>query len=375
MSRNRQQCIPQARLQAGVSLIELMIALVLGLIVVAGAGAMFLSNKRVYGTSETLNRIQENERVSFELMSRDLREAGGDPCGSQGEPVNLLKQATAMNGWWNSFNEGLRGYGGSDALPGTTSGTGVAQRITRTTGNDAIDLHIALDGDIRVVSDDNPSAVIDVSSNANVKAGDIVMICNSDEKMIFQVTHLASNKIGMNAGGGTTGNCSKLFQKIKNVSECKRAPPKADVYCFRSERAKVHRHCGTMGQSPAQIAKIGTARWYLGNNARGGTSLYRAEVVNSGAGAAPNVVNPEEIAEGATGMNVTYLRTRQADFVPAATITADNAWGEVVAVRVEIEFEGADGALRGSYVQGTDGQRLRRSVTNVVALRNREDML
>ncbi|WP_146908748.1 PilW family protein [Arenimonas daejeonensis] len=39
--------------QAGFSLIELMIALILGLLVAAAAGGVFISNKRVYNATET----------------------------------------------------------------------------------------------------------------------------------------------------------------------------------------------------------------------------------------------------------------------------------------------------------------------------------
>lgn len=53
---------------AGMTLIELMIAMLLGLLVVGAAGGMLLANKRVYGSTETVNRIQENSRASFEIM-------------------------------------------------------------------------------------------------------------------------------------------------------------------------------------------------------------------------------------------------------------------------------------------------------------------
>ena len=101
--------------QAGFSLIELMIALILGLIVVAAAGGVFLSNKRVYNATETLGRIQENGRVAFELMSRDIREAGGNPCGNATRPRNMLTTATYP--FWDRFAEGLTGYDAGDVLP------------------------------------------------------------------------------------------------------------------------------------------------------------------------------------------------------------------------------------------------------------------
>src|SRR5690349_740055 len=97
--------------QAGFSLIELMIALLLGVLVAAAAASVFISNKRVYGATESIGRIQEGNRVSFELMSRDIREAGGNPCSAGAEMVNHLESGT--DAWWTAYDRGLRGYGGS----------------------------------------------------------------------------------------------------------------------------------------------------------------------------------------------------------------------------------------------------------------------
>lgn len=359
--------------QAGVSLIELMIALVLGLIVVGGASAVFLSNKRTYGTSETLNRLQESERAAFELMSRDLREAGGNPCSSRARRVNMLSSATSTNAWWNSSSDGLRGYSGSDSIPGTAAGSGAGQRLSRAANNDAIDLHMAQDGNIRVQLHDNPSANIQVNATTGISDGDVVMICNSDYQMIFRVTQLnsAGGGLAIQHNGGSGGNCSQVFQIFDDVADCNPGAS-GTGYCFTSS---TNPNCDESGSSPAQIARVMAARWYIGSNGRGGTSLYRAEVANNGATAVPNVVRPAEIAEGATAMNIRYLRAGQTDFVTAAAVTAADAWDEVVAVRVAIDFEGTAGALRGDYIQGTDGEALSRTATNVVMLRNREGVL
>lgn len=61
---------------AGFSLIELMVALVLGLLVAGAALAILQSNQATYRSNEGLNRVQENARIAFELMSRDIRSAG-----------------------------------------------------------------------------------------------------------------------------------------------------------------------------------------------------------------------------------------------------------------------------------------------------------
>lgn len=373
MQAYRNHAVKLGARQAGVSLIELMIALVLGLVVVGGASAVFLSNKRTYGTSETLNRIQENERASFEIMSRDLREAGGNPCSSRARRVNMLTSATASNTWWNASTDGLRGYAGSEVLPGTPTGSGSGQRLARATDNDAVDLHLAQDGNIRVQLHANPSANVQVNATTGISDGDVVMICNSDYQMIFRVTQLnsAGGGLAIQHNGGSGGNCSQVFQIFDDVADC--APgASGSGYCFTTS---TNPNCDESGSSPAQIARVVAARWYIGNNGRGGTSLYRAEVANNGGTAIPNVVRPVEIAEGATGLNLRYMRAGQTAFETAAAITAAGAWDTVVAVRVAIDFEGTAGALRGDYIEGTDGQALARTATNVVMLRNREGAL
>ena len=67
---------------AGFSLVELMIAMVLGLLVMGAAFAVFMSNQNTYRANEGLNRIQEATRTAFELMSRDIRAAGGSACSN-----------------------------------------------------------------------------------------------------------------------------------------------------------------------------------------------------------------------------------------------------------------------------------------------------
>ena len=107
----------------GVTLVELMVALVLGLVVSGAALALFMTHKQVYTSSENLDRIQESSRTAFELMARDLREADGNPCSSEITPVsNGLKNHTTYK-WWstwgagataNDAGAGLQGYTGTE---------------------------------------------------------------------------------------------------------------------------------------------------------------------------------------------------------------------------------------------------------------------
>lgn len=61
---------------AGFTLIELMIAMVLGLLVIAGIGAVFVAGSRTYREDERVSRVQENSRLAMGELTADLEMAG-----------------------------------------------------------------------------------------------------------------------------------------------------------------------------------------------------------------------------------------------------------------------------------------------------------
>lgn len=377
--------------QQGLSLIELMIAMLLGLLVVGAAGGMFLSNKRVYGSTETLGRIQENQRTAFEIMSRDLREAGGNPCGSSSVQVSQIEDED----WdFGGYANGLRGYGPSEPTAGTAFGSAAGQRID---GTEAIDVHLTdASGDIRVLRHDNPSATLAVSNTNGLAVNDVVMVCNMAYSLFFQITSLPSSYQTNNGGtvtpdptvvapgfiqhnGGGSLNCSSEFQYD---NACESGGASGDFgYCFMvTDPATASTNCkttasnkGKHSDTPAQVVKLYTSRWYIGSNGRGGTSLYRAILTNNGSGVAPTVRSTEEIAEGVSAMAIGYRVAGNGNQQTAAQVQAAGKWRDVTAANVSMTFAGTRGALDGDYIEGTNDQVLQRTVSNFVMLRNRED--
>ena len=69
------------RSQAGLSLIELMIGMVLGLIVVAAVFNMYAGSSRSARFSEGLQSMQENGRYGVSVLQRGIRLAGYSPNG------------------------------------------------------------------------------------------------------------------------------------------------------------------------------------------------------------------------------------------------------------------------------------------------------
>jgi prepilin-type N-terminal cleavage/methylation domain-containing protein len=64
------------RKEAGITLIELMVVLVLAAIVTASIYATFIAQQKSYATQTRVSDIQQNARAALTLMERDLRMAG-----------------------------------------------------------------------------------------------------------------------------------------------------------------------------------------------------------------------------------------------------------------------------------------------------------
>lgn len=89
------RCTQQARAQSsvarGYSLIELLIALLLGLVLTAGMLSVFSGNKRSAELNSAISNLQENARFALDSISRDVRMAGFQGCTPiSGGSVNIL---------------------------------------------------------------------------------------------------------------------------------------------------------------------------------------------------------------------------------------------------------------------------------------------
>lgn len=66
------------RFQAGMNLVELMVAMALGLVVVGGAGQIFLSNTQAFRLQDSVSTLQQSSRLVMEMLLADIRRAGLD---------------------------------------------------------------------------------------------------------------------------------------------------------------------------------------------------------------------------------------------------------------------------------------------------------
>lgn len=93
--------------QAGISLVELMISITLGLILMAAATQSMLSTKQTYEVNDDLSRTQENGRMALSLMVNDLRMAGYREPTNGSAPGFLLDTACGALDPCTNNGEGL----------------------------------------------------------------------------------------------------------------------------------------------------------------------------------------------------------------------------------------------------------------------------
>ncbi len=62
--------------QLGLTLVELMIAMVIGLVLVGGVIQIFVANNQTYRVTENMSRMQENGRFALDIMGKMIRSAG-----------------------------------------------------------------------------------------------------------------------------------------------------------------------------------------------------------------------------------------------------------------------------------------------------------
>lgn len=309
---------------SGFTLIELMIAMMLGLLVIGAAFGIFLSSKRVYQASQGLGRIQENSQIAFEMMARDIREAAGSPCDVNITPGNIVSGWSSL--WYANWSLPLFGYENS----------GVTGQVT---GTDAIQIVRTGDDAVTTTADGTNSFSYTPTSKAYA-ANDVLMICDSQAFGIFKAANSSAGSVSVNTS--TSSNQCSYGMPQPNTGAC---AGNATVYTFPKY---------------STISSMQGVRWFVRDadgNPDNGYSLYRQ--INDGAA--------EEIVEGVVDMQLTYLRNGA--LMNATSVGASPAdWSGVLAVNISLTLQETDPNSKAST---TNGQLLRRTMQHTVAIRNR----
>ena len=312
---------------AGFSLIELMTAMLLSMLLIAATISVFVSNKRVYAATEGLGRLQENARIAFELMSRDIREAGGNPCDVRLKMVNVLEDET---NWWAKYdgvdNLGILGFddgGFTDSAAGT----------------DAIQIQYFEDtGLVTSAGMGGTTGQLAVEDIDRITDQQILMACGFFSSSAAPVTDAAAI-----FSAGKTGSAITHGEDSGNAK---------DTFSNSTHPTEVVFPADTL------IGSLRAMEWYVAENDQGRNSLYRRQL--SYAGGAPAMGDPEEVVDDVTDLQLTYLAGG------TWTTALPTSWANVTAVQVELELEDSN-----NRAGGVQGEVMKRKLTHVIALRNK----
>lgn len=322
----------------GFSLIELMIAMLLGLIVIGGVTSVFLAGQQTYRSNEALSDVQDSSRIAFEMLARDVRDAGLTACNNNGRVANVLGNQTTD--WYADWDNALHGYDGSQTDPAVTTGTAAGNRVA---GTDSLQVLSAGGMGLSVAeTPSGPAANFKLNETTNdLVSGDIILVCDPDHATLVQITTQNNNNVVLvhNTGNKVSpGNCSK---GLGYPTTC---TANGNSYTFSKN---------------SQIAKLAAADWYIGNNSAGGRSLYRASLSTS---AETVTVSKQEMIRNVTDMQINYLKSGAGSFVAGALITD---WSTVNAVQISLTVESTNQRA------GTDAKPLTRTFTSTTTVRNR----
>src|SRR3954469_23187977 len=101
---------------AGFSLVELMVALTLSLILMAGALSILYSTKLTSAENERIARVQEAGRTAFELIMQDARAAGYVGCArpmmdkSTNPPTSTFSNGLTSTALLWNFGQSVYGF-------------------------------------------------------------------------------------------------------------------------------------------------------------------------------------------------------------------------------------------------------------------------
>jgi type IV pilus assembly protein PilW len=333
------------RRMLGFTLIELMIAMLLGLIVVGGVSSIFLANQQTYRSNEALSEVQDGARVAFELLARDIRVAGLSGCNTtSGRVANTVNGAGTS--WFLNWNNALIGYDDASTDPSLSTLTGAGSPVAKTSS-----VHIlttgSVDTAVAATQGNNPAEVKITQPTTQLNVGDVVVVCDYDHSTILQITGPNggfTDHFNHDAGGNASpGNCSK---GMGYPTVC---TSNGNAYTFPPN---------------SQIAKLNAHVWYIGNNPVGGKSLYRLAVVNqSGTGGSTVAQVPQEMVRNVTNMQIKYLQPpNPTKFDVAANMTN---WATVDSAQVTLTLQSTFQSA------GTNGQPLVRTFTSTATVRNR----
>jgi type IV pilus assembly protein PilW len=352
----------------GFTLVELMIALTLGLLIVAGVTSLFMGMRASYSFQEGLSRVQENGRFAIQTLSRELRMSGFAGCTNN---ITNWLDPTGTGYTESVYGErAITGWEAAGTAPGDDYTIGTAANWQPSAG-EALPSEINSPepgSDIFVL---NTSELLDITlqGNPSPPANALTAANATDIPQGAIVTAVTASCAGGDMFMKTSdGNSVSLPKGTASGHSPGNLNPTGGFSQEHDDDSQIYRH-------------LSTAYFIRENSATPPEpALYRLRLDEARRTGTPR---PQELVSGVESMQALYgMDTdgdRTADTYVAADAVAD--WDQVVSARIALllrndSFVQTESDLRAYDVAYTnvtpveDG-RVRQVMTLTVALRNR----
>lgn len=372
MSRRRIQRSTHAQ-QRGMSLVEVMVAMVAGLVLMLGAFQVFTSSKQTYRVQESLARLQENGRFAVMQLREEMRMAGFAGCITH---VNNLLDPTGTGYSDDLFDLGRPVFGweatgtdSGDTLAVTTfdpngvalnqwsgnAGSALTAELQDRVvpGTDVVIIKRAENRSSATASGNTPAnaATINLTGASGVPQSSIVLVTDCAGADVFQNTQAATGSTLSRGAGGQPGNL---------------APGTAQFS---------HQYSDNM-----EIYTYAIDAYFVGIGVSGRPSLMRLRL--GGGMPVDPATDIEELVEGIDNLQWLYGEDTNSDLAVDRYVAADDVtdWGNVIALRGAMlvtavnpslrEAQGGAFDVNGTAVTMPDDRRQRQVFTTTIALRN-----
>ena len=199
----------------GFTIVELLVALVIGLIVVLVVGRLFTMNSISNHQIASLGRMQENARFAIDLLGNDIRSAGDLGCNGLLEPTLDGGLSTAgQKGYLNISRDPNLQTAADDVImaytPTTSTSTmpdGLAFSEV-TVGNDVVSIKRGDTSNrsaltVAQASGAGGTLTVDSGNVAGFQSNDLLLLNNCVQAEVFQAATVSGGTI--TAGGGSLG--------------------------------------------------------------------------------------------------------------------------------------------------------------------------
>jgi len=316
----------------GFSLVELMVAITIGAIILAGAITLFVNNRDTYKTTNELSRLQETARYALGMMVKDIRMAGYFGCADRLDTVTLNVPIGTVGELWD-FNLDA----GAGNLVPPVEGFEAAFP-----GNNFMPSGFAV-----VVGTNGPGGQILAGTDAitvRYIGGTMSDVAPANGTLDFMVTADATN--GANSTITVDSTTGFALNQVAAITDCggsdifqiNAAPTGTTVQANFLSR-------GYNASASPMISPFVGVRYYIGDNGRGPggetyPSLYRT-IITPGALTETN----QELFEGVEQMQILYGVDTNGNGNPDSYVRAGDAplnaaspgnWANVVSIRLSI---------------------------------------